>query len=146
MIKRYVHIMRARVHVHVNCARADPESETRSGNVYVPRDEAFSEVKNVQFSVKTLQSVLQAAVPAVQSTLIDPNQGFPSFFVIDKLFEDGVELPRAQELGFLRSVVPRLLECLRDGPGDKLLLFDTPANVQSTYVRSYVNYMRLGSN
>jgi lipoxygenase len=76
--------------------------------------------------------VLHAAVPAVQSTLIDKNQGFPSFFVIDKLFEDGVQLPRADQLGFLRSAVPRLLELLRDGPGDKILLFDTPANVQST--------------
>uniref|UniRef100_A0ACD6AMB9 Uncharacterized protein n=1 Tax=Avena sativa TaxID=4498 RepID=A0ACD6AMB9_AVESA len=108
----------------------DPESEARAGDVYVPRDEAFSEEKNVQFSVKTLQSVLHAAVPAVQSTLIDSNQGFPSFFVIDKLFEDGVQLPRAEELGFLRSAIPRLLELLRDGPGDKILLFDRPANVQ----------------
>jgi lipoxygenase len=111
----------------------DPESEARAGDVYVPRDEAFSEEKNTQFALKTLQSVLHAAVPAVQSTLIDSNQGFPSFFVIDKLFEDGVQLPRAEELGFLRSAVPRLLELLRDGPGDQILLFDTPANVQSTY-------------
>ncbi|KAK1696254.1 hypothetical protein QYE76_012951 [Lolium multiflorum] len=108
----------------------DPESEARAGDVYVPRDEAFSEEKNTQFALKTLQSVLHAAVPAVQSTLIDSNQGFPSFFVIDKLFEDGVQLPRAEELGFLRSAVPRLLELLRDGPGDQILLFDTPANVQ----------------
>ncbi|KAF7056054.1 hypothetical protein CFC21_063508 [Triticum aestivum] len=108
----------------------DPQSEMRSGDVYVPRDEAFSEEKNVQFSVKTLQSVLHAVVPAVQSTLIDANQGFPSFFVIDKLFEDGVVLPRAREVGFLRSAVPRLLQFLRDGLGDKLLLFDRPANVK----------------
>jgi lipoxygenase len=111
----------------------DPKTETRSGDNYVPRDEAFSEVKNLQFSVTTLRSVLHAAVPAVQSTLIDPNLGFPSFFVIDKLFEDGVELPKAEQLGFLRSVVPRLLQVLRDGPGDQVLLFDTPANVQSTH-------------
>uniref|UniRef100_M8CDG7 Lipoxygenase n=1 Tax=Aegilops tauschii TaxID=37682 RepID=M8CDG7_AEGTA len=108
----------------------DPQSETRGGDVYVPRDEEFSEEKKVQFSVKTLQSVLHAAVPAVQSTLIDRNQGFPSFFVIDKLFEDGVVLPRAREVGFLRSAVPRLLQFLRDGLGDKLLLFDRPANVK----------------
>ncbi|KAL5219819.1 hypothetical protein ABZP36_024532 [Zizania latifolia] len=113
-------------------SKKDPNSEKRSGNVYVPRDEAFSEVKNLQFSLKTLQSVLHAAVPAVQSTIIDPtrNQPFPSFFVIDKLFEDGVVLPRSQDLGLLNSIVPRLLELLRDGPGDKLLLFDAPANVK----------------
>lgn len=111
---------------------ADPKSETRSGSFYVPRDEAFSQEKSLQFSVKALTSVLHAAVPAVQSTLIDLNQAFPSFFVIDKLFEDGVELPRAEQLGFLRSVVPRLLEFLRDGPAEQLLLFNTPANIKST--------------
>ncbi|XP_062191781.1 probable lipoxygenase 8, chloroplastic [Phragmites australis] len=108
----------------------DPKTETKSGDNYVPRDEAFSEVKTLQFSVTTLRSVLHAAVPAVQSTLIDPSLGFPSFFVIDKLFEDGVKLPQADQLGFLRSIVPRLLQALRDGPGDQVLLFDTPANVQ----------------
>ncbi|KAJ1269102.1 hypothetical protein BS78_07G184800 [Paspalum vaginatum] len=110
----------------------DPETETRSGDNYVPRDEAFSEVKNLQFSVTTLQSVLHAAVPAAQSALIDPdlNLEFPSFFVIDKLFEDGVELPTADNLDFLSGVLPRLLQALRDSPGDQVLLFDMPANVQ----------------
>ncbi|CAL4999705.1 unnamed protein product [Urochloa decumbens] len=108
----------------------DPKSETRKGDNYVPRDEAFSEEKQLQFSVTTLQSVLQAAVPAVQSTLIDPNLSFPSFFVIDKLFEDGVKLPKAEDLGFLRGVLPRLLQRLRDSPADNVLLFDTPNNVQ----------------
>jgi len=108
----------------------DPKTETRSGDNYVPRDEAFSEEKQLQFSVKTLQSVLHAAVPAVQSTLIDPDLGFPSFFVIDKLFEDGVQLPKAEQLGFLAGILPRLLQKLRDGPGDQLLLFDRPANVK----------------
>ncbi|CAL5005384.1 unnamed protein product [Urochloa decumbens] len=108
----------------------DPKTETRKGDNYVPRDEAFSEEKQLQFSVTTLQSVLQAAVPAVQSTLIDPNLSFPSFFVIDKLFEDGVKLPKAEDLGFLRGVLPRLLQRLRDSPADNVLLFDTPKNVQ----------------
>ncbi|PAN36254.1 hypothetical protein PAHAL_6G260300 [Panicum hallii] len=108
----------------------DPKTETRSGDNYVPRDEAFSEEKQLQFSVKTLRSVLRAAVPAVQSTLIDPDLGFPSFFVIDKLFEDGVELPKAEQLGFLAGVLPRLLQKLRDSPGDQVLLFDRPANVK----------------
>nr|CAB3483440.1 unnamed protein product [Digitaria exilis] len=107
-----------------------PDTETRKGSNYVPRDEAFSEVKQLQFSVTTLQQVLHAAVPAVQSTLINPNLEFPSFFVIDKLFEDGVKLPKAEDLGFLRSALPRLLQTLRDSPGDQVLLFDLPANVK----------------
>lgn len=115
---------------------ADPKSETRKGNVYVPRDEEFSPEKEDYFLRKTVGSVLQAAVPAAQSLLLDKlkwNLPFPSFFVIDKLFEDGVELPGVEKLGFLHSIVPRLLELLRDSPGDKILLFDTPANVQSTH-------------
>ncbi len=115
---------------------ADPKSETRKGNVYVPRDEEFSPEKEDYFLRKTVGSVLQAAVPAAQLALIDNlslNLPFPSFFVIDKLFEDGVELPGVDKLNFLHSIVPRLLELLRDSPGDKILLFDTPANVQSTH-------------
>uniref|UniRef100_J3MUA8 Lipoxygenase n=1 Tax=Oryza brachyantha TaxID=4533 RepID=J3MUA8_ORYBR len=111
-------------------SKKDPKLETRSGGVYVPRDEKFSEVKNAQFSIKTVTSVLHAAVPVLQSAFIDRNQAFPSFFVIDKLFEDGVALPSVEKLGFLKSIVPRVLELLRDGPGDGLLHFDTPANVQ----------------
>nr|CAB3481393.1 unnamed protein product [Digitaria exilis] len=107
-----------------------PDTETRKGSNYVPRDEVFSEVKQLQFSVTTLQQVLHAAVPAVQSTLINPNLEFPSFFVIDKLFEDGVKLPKAEDLGFLRSALPRLLQTLRESPGDQVLLFDLPANVK----------------
>ncbi|WVZ92245.1 hypothetical protein U9M48_038326 [Paspalum notatum var. saurae] len=110
----------------------DPKTETRDGDNYVPRDEAFSEVKNLQFSVTTLESVLHAAVPAAESAILDPslNLSFPSFFVIDKLFEDGVKLPTAEQLGFLRSILPRVLQALRDTPDDQLLLFDTPATVQ----------------
>lgn len=102
----------------------------------MPRDEEFAQEKTVQFSVTTLQSVLSAAVPAAQSTLIDRNMGFPNFFVIDKLFEDGVKLPEADQLDFLRGVVPRLLQLLRDSPADQVLLFDLPANVNSTFISS----------
>uniref|UniRef100_A0A0E0DTG9 Lipoxygenase domain-containing protein n=1 Tax=Oryza meridionalis TaxID=40149 RepID=A0A0E0DTG9_9ORYZ len=54
----------------------------------------------------------------------------PSFFIIDKLFEDGVELPGVEKLGLLDRVVPRLLEHLRDAPDKKILRFEAPANGQ----------------
>uniref|UniRef100_A0A0D3H1Z8 Lipoxygenase n=1 Tax=Oryza barthii TaxID=65489 RepID=A0A0D3H1Z8_9ORYZ len=114
-------------------SKKDPKSETRKGNVYVPRDEEFSPEKEDYFLRKTVGSVLQAAVPAAQSLLLDKlkwNLPFPSFFVIDKLFEDGVELPGVDKLNFLESVVPRLLEHLRDTPAEKILRFETPANIQ----------------
>ncbi|KAL6661765.1 hypothetical protein ACP70R_001149 [Stipagrostis hirtigluma subsp. patula] len=105
----------------------DPESETRSADTYVPRDEEFSEVKSVQFSLKTLRTVLPAAVPTVgQSAHADHHRSFPSFFVIDKLFEDGVKLPRASsQLGFLRDIVRSLLQAIRDtNLGFSLFLVD----------------------
>nr|BAA03102.1 lipoxygenase [Oryza sativa Japonica Group] len=114
-------------------SKKDPKSETRKGNVYVPRDEEFSPEKEDYFLRKTVGSVLQAAVPAAQSCSSDKlkwNLPFPSFFVIDKLFEDGVELPGVDKLNFLESVVPRLLEHLRDTPAEKILRFETPANIQ----------------
>uniref|UniRef100_A0A0E0AXG4 Lipoxygenase domain-containing protein n=1 Tax=Oryza glumipatula TaxID=40148 RepID=A0A0E0AXG4_9ORYZ len=117
-------------------SKKDPKSETRKGNVYVPRDEEFSPEKEDYFLRKTVGSVLQAAVPAAQSLLLDKlkwNLPFPSFFVIDKLFEDGVELPGVDKLNFLESVVPRLLEHLRDTPAEKILRFETPANIQSRH-------------
>ena len=45
----------------------------------------------------------------MQSTLTDPNRGFPSFFVINKLCKDGVELPKADQL----------LQILHDGPNHR---------------------------
>uniref|UniRef100_A0A0D9X9L8 linoleate 13S-lipoxygenase n=1 Tax=Leersia perrieri TaxID=77586 RepID=A0A0D9X9L8_9ORYZ len=124
-------------------SKKDPKSETRSGTVYVPRDEDFSEAKNTQFVLKTARSVLHAAVPVVQSGvqsdapvvksgIVQPNTtvSFPSFFVIDRLFENGVELPGLEKISFLQSILPRLLGAVRDGPGDDILLFDTPASVK----------------
>ncbi|PKI61088.1 hypothetical protein CRG98_018533 [Punica granatum] len=46
--------------------KTDPESESKSLNIYVPRDEAFSEVKNLTFSAKTVYSVLHALVPSLE--------------------------------------------------------------------------------
>ncbi|CAN0924598.1 Linoleate 13S-lipoxygenase 2-1, chloroplastic [Linum grandiflorum] len=46
--------------------KSDPRSETRSGGeLYVPRDEEFSEMKNKYFNRNTFSSVLRAVVPAV---------------------------------------------------------------------------------
>nr|POE44786.1 linoleate 13s-lipoxygenase 2-1, chloroplastic [Quercus suber] len=56
-----------------------PLSEQRSSSVYVPRDEAFSEVKQLTFSAKTLKSVMHALLPQLEISLLDPHLGFPHF-------------------------------------------------------------------
>ncbi|KAH9740986.1 Lipoxygenase 2 [Citrus sinensis] len=45
----------------------DPESETRSDSNYVPRDEAFSRIKQATFSAKTLYSLLHGLIPAIKA-------------------------------------------------------------------------------
>ncbi|CAL9135964.1 unnamed protein product [Musa textilis] len=109
--------------------KADPESETRSSFVYVPRDEAFSEVKSATFSSKTLQLALRAAIPSIQTAIIDAKLGFPHFTAIDSLFGDGLTLPQRQGVGFFRGLLPRLVNAISGGT-QELLRFDTPAMIE----------------
>ncbi|CAK7331831.1 unnamed protein product [Dovyalis caffra] len=106
-------------------SRKDPSSESKSIINYVPRDEAFSEVKGLTFSAKALKSVLNALLPSIESVFSDPKLGFPYFNAIDSLFDEGVALPKPKNPGFFRTVLPRLVKTFREG-GDELLLFDTP--------------------
>ncbi|KAK6164226.1 hypothetical protein DH2020_001090 [Rehmannia glutinosa] len=103
----------------------DPLSESRSSNVYVPRDEAFSEVKQMTFSAKTLYSVLHALVPSLQTSIIDSDLGFPHFTAIDTLFDEGFLLPDIPTTGFLGNVIPRLVRFITD-KGRSVVRFETP--------------------
>ncbi|ONI20265.1 hypothetical protein PRUPE_2G005300 [Prunus persica] len=105
--------------------KKDPLSETRSSSVYVPRDEAFAEVKELTFSAKTLKSVLHALLPSLETALLNPELGFPYFTAIDSLFNEGVTLPKPKTSGFFQTIIPRLVKTITDG-GDDLLLFETP--------------------
>ncbi|XP_076896587.1 linoleate 13S-lipoxygenase 2-1, chloroplastic-like [Bidens hawaiensis] len=106
--------------------KTDPLSESRSGDVYVPRDEAFSEVKNLTFNTKTVTSVLKAVIPSLETTMLDQDLGFPYFTAIDSLFNEGVNLPTIESKVFLGNVLPRLLKTIEDAQNN-VLLFETPA-------------------
>ncbi|KAK8499334.1 hypothetical protein V6N13_010623 [Hibiscus sabdariffa] len=104
--------------------KTDPESETRSSNIfYVPRDECFSEVKQLAFSAKTFYSVFHAVVPSLQSAFVDKDLGFPYFTAIDKLFNEGIHLPPQTGQTLWRSILPRLLKVISD---TNALRFETP--------------------
>ncbi|CAA0833443.1 Lipoxygenase 2- chloroplastic [Striga hermonthica] len=103
----------------------DPLSESRSSNVYVPRDEAFSEVKQAKFSANTLSSVLHAVVPSLETYIIDKNLGFPHFTAIDSLFNEGFLLPDIPASGLLRNIIPRLVRYMNDMK-NSVLQFETP--------------------
>ncbi|CAL9003912.1 unnamed protein product [Prunus brigantina] len=103
-------------------AKKDPLSEKRSSSVYVPRDEAFAEVKQLTFSAKTLKSVLHALLPSLETALLNPELGFPYFTAIDSLFNEGVTLPKPKTSGFFQTIIPRLVKTITAGGDDLLLL------------------------
>ncbi|GMN26503.1 hypothetical protein TIFTF001_001320 [Ficus carica] len=107
--------------------KTDPLSEKRSGSVYVPRDEAFSEVKQSTFQAKTLSSGLQALVPLLQTVLVDRKLGFPYFTAIDSLFDEGIQLPPKGQ-GLLKNVLPRLIKAVSDA--DDFLQFEIPETMK----------------
>ncbi|KAL0459279.1 UNVERIFIED_CONTAM: Linoleate 13S-lipoxygenase 2-1, chloroplastic [Sesamum latifolium] len=102
----------------------DPLSESRSSSIYVPRDEAFLEVKQATISAKTLYSVLHALVPALRTSLIDSNLGFPNFTAIDALFDEGIKLSDIPTNGFLGNIIPAYLSAI--DKGSSILRFDAP--------------------
>ncbi|XP_045820948.1 linoleate 13S-lipoxygenase 2-1, chloroplastic-like [Trifolium pratense] len=108
-------------------SKTDPLYEKTSSSVYVPRDESFSQVKQLTFSVNTLQSAFHALLPALRTAAIDTNLGFPVFSSIDDLFNEGFDLPPHNEKG-LRAVLPRLIKFVQDA-GNDILRFETPATM-----------------
>ncbi|KAL0006657.1 hypothetical protein SO802_008159 [Lithocarpus litseifolius] len=108
--------------------KKDPLSEQRSSSVFVPRDEAFSEVKQVTFSAKTLKSVMHALLPQLEISLLDPHLGFPHFTAIDSLFCEGLTLCIPFSLYDFHSLYLCLclaLICIHESPfaGDKFSWF-----------------------
>ncbi|EXB28966.1 Linoleate 13S-lipoxygenase 2-1 [Morus notabilis] len=109
-------------------SESDPSSEKRSRSFYVPRDECFSEIKQLTFSAKTLYSVLHALSPSLATVMVDRDLGFPYFTAIDALFSQGVDLPPIGTEGFLQRVMPRVVKTLKDS-GKGVLRFEAPETV-----------------
>ncbi|RZC77427.1 hypothetical protein C5167_003887 [Papaver somniferum] len=106
--------------------KKDPRSESLSNDFYVPRDEAFSEVKQLTFQFKTLDSVLGALIPQIETRLVDENQGFPYFTAIDSLYNEGIHMKKvAKEGWFNKGLLPRLVKAVAN-EANELLLFETP--------------------
>nr|CAD1831335.1 unnamed protein product [Ananas comosus var. bracteatus] len=117
-----------------------PLSEERSSSVYVPRDEAFSEVKGLTFSAKAFKSVLHAVVPSIETAIIDTKLGFPYFTAIDSLFNEGVKLPKQEGLSFFRTVIPRVIKAFEDST-DNVLLFEAPEMIDRNCFSLQLNSM-----
>ncbi|KAF3331118.1 putative lipoxygenase 8 [Carex littledalei] len=106
-------------------SKTDPKSETRSATFYVPRDEDFSEVKQLQFSTTTLTSLLHAAVPSAQSAIIDTKLGFPSFDAISALYNEGFKMPEVDKIGLFKTLVACIFDATQN-LSDQVLHFAIP--------------------
>ncbi|CAN6277851.1 unnamed protein product [Urochloa humidicola] len=110
----------------------DPLMEQRKkagGHNYVPRDEWFSEVKQLTFGATTLRSGLHALLPALQPLLIKKELRFPHFPAIDDLYSDGIELPPQTGMDAIRTAVPRMVKLVEDTT-DHVLRFEVPEMIE----------------
>uniref|UniRef100_A0A7N0ZSL5 Lipoxygenase n=1 Tax=Kalanchoe fedtschenkoi TaxID=63787 RepID=A0A7N0ZSL5_KALFE len=105
--------------------KTDPMSETPSSDVYVPRDESFSGVKELSFAFNTVYSVLHAIVPTLQTYFIDSNLPFPFFTAIDKMYNEGINIPELPHKSIL-DLFPRLMKAVTD-LNNSVICFETPA-------------------
>ena len=114
-------------------------SEKRGSNIYIPRDEAFSEAKQVAFSAKTVRSALHIVIPTLETVIIDGDLGFPNFTAVDSLFNEGVKLPslKNENKGFLKTLLPRLVKAITNTTDD-VLRFEAPETMDSEKTNSYI--------
>ncbi|KHN21708.1 Linoleate 13S-lipoxygenase 2-1, chloroplastic [Glycine soja] len=106
-------------------SEADPSSEKKASNFYVPRDEIFSEIKQTQFTTTTISSAVSLVLESLDAILTDQSLGFVSFEDIDTLYKEGFHVPALQANGnALQRVIPKLLSVVNDK--QNLLRFDTP--------------------
>ncbi|BAT89080.1 hypothetical protein VIGAN_05276300 [Vigna angularis var. angularis] len=107
-------------------SKADPLSEKKGSNFYVPRDEVFSDIKQTQFTTTTISSGISLVLESLDAILSDQDLGFVSFEDIDTLYKEGFHLPQLQANGLnvLQRVIPKLLSVVNDK--QNLLRFDAP--------------------
>ncbi|XAR62392.1 Linoleate 13S-lipoxygenase [Bertholletia excelsa] len=105
--------------------KTDPLSESRSAIVYVPRDEAFSEVKLLTFTATTADQVAHALFQSLDTIFVDPDLGFATFTDIESLFNEGIHVPPLSKNGFLKDLFPRILKSIADTQ-EEVIRFETP--------------------
>ncbi|CAL0326085.1 unnamed protein product [Lupinus luteus] len=109
--------------------KTDPNSESRSGSVYIPRDEAFGHLKSSDFLIYGLKSVAQDVTSVLQSVFeldFTPNE-FETFDEVRELYEGGIKLP-TDAISKI-SPLPVLKEIFRTD-GEQFLKFPTPKVIQ----------------
>ncbi|KAL8137884.1 hypothetical protein V2J09_003885 [Rumex salicifolius] len=96
--------------------------------VYVPRDEAFEEIKMATFSAGRLKAVLHNLIPQINASLSSSDVPFNCFSDIDKLYNDGFVIRDEEEVktNFLQAISKRVFTV-----GDRLFKYEIPASIRS---------------
>ncbi|KAJ7950556.1 Lipoxygenase [Quillaja saponaria] len=109
-------------------SKKDPLSEKRSSEIYVPRDESFSKIKDIVFGSRKYYVALHALIPNIESVLKDSVQGFTQFQDIDELFKEGLNLAPIKDKG-LAAILPAVVRTVNDVK-EEILRFDVPKTVE----------------
>ncbi|GAU46321.1 hypothetical protein TSUD_401920 [Trifolium subterraneum] len=103
-------------------SNTDPSYEKRdSSSFYVPRDEAFAEIKETQFDTTTASSGVKTILESLDTILTDIDLGFVSFEDIDTLYKEGFQLPSSvdsNKLTLLQKVIPKLIKAANDSQNE----------------------------
>ncbi|XP_073099393.1 LOW QUALITY PROTEIN: probable lipoxygenase 8, chloroplastic [Elaeis guineensis] len=97
--------------------KKDPLSETRSDVVYVPRDEALSEVKQMTITAKTLNSALDAVFPFVGTVFINTMLMVLNLMGKDTASNKPTSSQFSEELDFSQTTLTKLMKSIADGCG-----------------------------
>lgn len=106
-------------------------SEKKSATVYVPRDEAFADIKQTQFLATTASSGLSAITRAINSIATNQTLAFSSIDDIDMLFKNGFTIPQLEntDSGLLQRIIPKIVQVVSNS--QQVLRFDTPETFKS---------------
>ncbi|CAI9118508.1 OLC1v1020088C1 [Oldenlandia corymbosa var. corymbosa] len=115
--------------------KKDPKTESRlpllNLNIYVPRDERFSQVKFSDFLAYAVKSLGQVLLPEIASVFDKTINEFDSFDDVLKLYDEGFKLPDNQVIDKLKQCVSwELLRELMRSDGQGLLKFPVPAVIK----------------
>ncbi|KAK3148210.1 hypothetical protein QOZ80_3BG0292150 [Eleusine coracana subsp. coracana] len=92
--------------------------------IYVPRDEAFEELKQGAFSSGRLRAVLHTLIPSLIATISAETHNFQGFHHVDNLYKEGLRL----KLGLhehLFQKIPLVQKIQESSEG--MLRYDTPS-------------------
>lgn len=92
--------------------------------IYVPRDEAFEELKQGAFSAGRLRAVLHSLIPSLIASISIENHDFQGFHHIDNLYKEGLILKLGLQEQLFRKL-PFVQKIQESSEG--LLRYDTPS-------------------